>query len=488
MEGVKSQKKFDLGLFLKIFFIASMVGFGIWIIVGIVLGCVAPNVDKNILYVFTGNIPFSDFAETLSFAICPNPYTGEYGFRSIYPPLSFLVFYPFALICLGPLKQYVAGTITLEQLSANPLFILSFVIYYLINLAIIMYVAAKFTKLKGKNLVFLLGILFCFGPLLFEFLRANNTLTTCILTLLFFYLNNSETRWKREVSYACLAGAVCTKIYPALIIFYLIYKEKGWEKLFAVLKTLAYALILIFVPFLFIEGGFSNIAVLWGNFRGFSGDGTSSQSLDGMIGFIDSLGPTQWTTNISIETVVFWFCEGLSAIFGGADMSLIHSMLSTVLRYGLLLCAAVLPFISFKSSKNKEFVALAVGSYLLFPGVCNGYCMTLMIIPFLFMIRDWDNMKFSDKVFYSVCYFIIANPFFFSFGVFIPSSIATIVLVVKCIVDIIADDCRIFKEYRKNKTLAKKDADDEKEVESAENKEIKKENFQNSLFCNYLGC
>ena len=69
MEGVKSQKKFDLGLFLKIFFIASMVGFGIWIIVGIVLGCVAPNVDKNILYVFTGNIPFSDFAETLSFAI-----------------------------------------------------------------------------------------------------------------------------------------------------------------------------------------------------------------------------------------------------------------------------------------------------------------------------------------------------------------------------------------------------------------------------------
>ncbi len=55
---VKTERKFSLDLFLKIFFIASMVGFGVWLIVGIVLACVSPNVDPRILYVFSGNIPF----------------------------------------------------------------------------------------------------------------------------------------------------------------------------------------------------------------------------------------------------------------------------------------------------------------------------------------------------------------------------------------------------------------------------------------------
>ena len=109
------ERSFDLETFLRIFFIASMVGLGLWIIVGIVLGCVQKAVD----YVFSGFIPFSDFAETLSYAICPNPYTGEYGIRTIYPPLSFLIFYPFTWICRGALDRYVAKEITLEQLSAD---------------------------------------------------------------------------------------------------------------------------------------------------------------------------------------------------------------------------------------------------------------------------------------------------------------------------------------------------------------------------------
>ena len=102
---VKKQRNFSLNSFLKYFFIASVSGLAVWVIVGVVLGCVAPNVDEHILYVFSGNIPFSDFAETLSYAICPNPYTGEYGISTFYPPISFLIFYPFALICLEPLNN-----------------------------------------------------------------------------------------------------------------------------------------------------------------------------------------------------------------------------------------------------------------------------------------------------------------------------------------------------------------------------------------------
>lgn len=437
---------------------------------GIIFGCLQSNYDIPILHVFSANIPFSDFAETLSYASCPNPYTGDYGFRSIYPPLSIYMFYPLTWICSGALKSFVAGEITLEQLSATPSFIITFVIYYLINLAIVMYIVAKWTKFKGQNLIYVLGIVFAFGPLLFEFIRANNTLTLFVFAFGFFYLNSSEKRWKRELSYLCLAGAICMKIYPALMIFFLIYKEKKLEKLWAVLKTLAYALVFIFLPFAFVEGGFSNIGVLWNNFRGFTGPNEASVGVvaDGLYGAIASLGPSQWTTNISIETVVFWFCRGLSAMFGGADMSVLHTLLSSVLRYGLVLLAVALPFISFKSTKYKEFVALAVGTYLLFPGVCNGYCMMLMMIPLVLTIMDWNNMSRNDRVFYFVCYTIIANPFLFSYGVFLPSAVATIVVVAKSITDIIKEDVSIFKERKSNKANTDENAQPQVNAEAAE--------------------
>lgn len=225
MEQVK--KNFTLEKFLKWFFVASMAGFAVYLIVAIVLACLDANFEQPITHILTGSTLFSDFAETLSFAACPNPYDGSSGFHSIYPPLSFLIFYPFALICNAPLQQYIAGEITLAQLSANPLFIFSFLLFYVICLAIIMIVAAKFTKLKGINLFYLFGIIFVFGPLLFEFCRANNTLLVVIFGLLFFFLHSSEKRWQRELSYVCLAAAATMKIYPIFMIFYLIWKEKA---------------------------------------------------------------------------------------------------------------------------------------------------------------------------------------------------------------------------------------------------------------------
>lgn len=428
MEQTKKQINFNFDLLLKILFISSLVGFGIYVVLAIVFACTKST------YIFA-NTPFSDFAETLSYAVCKNPYTGEYGIRSIYPPLSFLIFYPFTLICWGPLYQYINGTITLANLSANPLYLISYFLFYLINLVIIMLVVAKLSKLKGKQLFYVLTIVFCFGPLLFNFVRANNTLVTFMLALLFFYLNNEDVKWKKELSYVCLAGAICTKIYPAFIIFYLIFKEKGLNKLWSVLKTLAYALILVFLPFVFIEGGFSNISVLLKNVTGFS-SGSSGVS------------PTAWYTNVSLETIIIRFCEALSFVFGGANMDILHSILSKLLRYGLLLIALILPFMSFKSNKNKEFVALAVGTYLLFPGVCNGYCLTLMIIPFIFLLKDWNNMSSKDKIFYTVCYILIANPLFYIYNNFLISALATLTIVVKSIVDIIRDDVRIFKQSK----------------------------------------
>lgn len=74
-----------------------------------------------------------------------------------------------------------------------------------------------------------------------------------------------------------------------------------------------------------------------------------------------------------------------------------------------------------------------------------------MLVPFFFMIRDWDNMTHKDKIFYTVCYIFVANPLFYSFGVFLFSSLATTCIVVKSIVDIIKDDIKIWKEKKDGK-------------------------------------
>ena len=144
------RKKFDLNLALKIFFIIVVAGFGVYVLLAVIFACVAPHLLNGI----TATTLFSDFAETLSYALCPNPYNGDYGFHSIYPPLSFLIFYPFTWFCQGALNEYSAGNITLAELSANAGFIVSFLLYYIINLAIIMFVVAKFTKSSPKSLLF----------------------------------------------------------------------------------------------------------------------------------------------------------------------------------------------------------------------------------------------------------------------------------------------------------------------------------------------
>ncbi len=354
---------------------------------------------------------------------------------------------------------------SLAQLSATPGFICAYLLYFAINLAIILYVVARMSKLKGISLFYLLSLVVFCGPLLFEFVRANNTLSTCVFALLFFYFSgrkDEETKlWRRELSYVFLALAICMKIYPAVLILFLIWREKGWNKLWAVLQTIAFALAFVFLPFLLTEGGFSNISEIWKNFRGFSGASVSAakwsdnlDSLGGQAG--DYLAESvKWGTNISIETITFYICYVLSIMFGGVNLSGMQHILSMILRFSLLICAVVLPCISFKSKKYKEFVALAVGTYMLFPGVCNGYCLTLMIIPFVITILDWNNMSKGNKIFYSIFYGLLMFAPLYTYGIYVPSAIATLVIVTKSIVDIIIDDVKTFKQMHQEKKAKK---------------------------------
>ena len=130
------------------------------------------------------------------------------------------------------------------------------------------------------------------------------------------------------------------------------------------LKTIVYTAAVVFLPFLLIEGGFGNISAIWNNFRGFS-TGSPVVLLKAGGDFWESLGghagdylanSVKWGSNVSIETITFYFCYLLSLIFGGANLSMMQHIVAMILRYGLLVIAFVLPFFSFKSKKYKELI------------------------------------------------------------------------------------------------------------------------------------
>ena len=203
---------------------------------------------------------FSDFAEVLTYGMVKNPYDGSGGvdpygaaggITSIYPPISYLIFLPFLIFCRQDIQDLLDGKIDLSGIASRPMFVVAYVIYFVITLALILWVLAKMTKLTGKNLFYLLGSIIFSGPIFYLFIRGNIILTAGLLTLVFFWLYQSEKRWQRELAYLCLALAIAIKIYPVIIALVLL-KERRWVDL---VKTGFYAMLFVFVPFVFVAGG-----------------------------------------------------------------------------------------------------------------------------------------------------------------------------------------------------------------------------------------
>lgn len=401
-----------------------------------------------IVYVLTSwDYMFSDFAETLSYCIVKNPYTGEYGnpaIHSIYPPFAFLPFYLFALICKPALVSYINGEITLAQLSSNASFIISFLLFYLICMAIVMLIVAKMSKFKGKKLVYLLVCTFCFAPFAYCLFRGNNIIFACILVMLFFSMYNSEKKWQREIANLCLAGAVAVKIYPALLLLFFI-KDRRFLDL---LKTLIYAGILIFIPFLLIEGGFKNIKEIWANFSRFNtGEGRDSA----------------WT-NIGFDGLA-------SKIATLLHLPIVHSILSKLLRFGSIIVTMVALILSKNTKYKMQPILITLLTYALFQGVSYAYTLTFLIIPLTIYFVEFENMSKLNKYYYGICYGLIALPFMAGIGFFFIAQLSAVCLLVKGYVDLYSEFIKNAKDKKKQK-LENTESNIETESQTESQKEI----------------
>ena len=386
---------------------------------------------------------FSDFAETLSYCIVKNPYTGEYGnIHSIYPPFAFLPFYLFALICKPALTQYIDGTITLEQLAKAPSFIISFLLFYAICMAIVLLLSAKMSKFKGKKLVYLLVSIFCFAPFAFCLFRGNNIIFACILVMLFFMMYNSEKRWQRELANVCLAGAAAVKIYPALLLIFFI-KDRRFLDL---LKTLLYSVILIFLPFLLIKGGFANIKEIWNNFTHFNG-GEGRDASWNNIGF-DGLAS-------KIATLL--------------HLPVLHSILSKLFRFGSIIVTIVALCLSHNSKQKMQPVLITLLTYELFQGVSYAYTLVFLIIPIIIYLVNFEEYSKLNKIYYGTCFAVIALPVMAGLNFFLFAQLSAVCLLVKGYIDLFKEYSTLKKEKKLETPQTNEQTEDKAEtIESVE--------------------
>lgn len=379
-----------------------------WSMIGMIIlfcaTCFIPFLNDNKI--------FSDFAETLSYCISQNPYTGVDGIHAIYPPFAFLPFYLFALICKAPLQNYLEGSLTLTELVKEPTYIVSFLLFFAICLALILFLTVKISKFKGKKLVYLLVTVALFAPIFYSFCRGNNIVFAVIFAMLFFWLYNSEKRWQREIANLCLACAIAVKIYPIIIVIFFI-KDRRFLDL---LKTIVYALVLLFLPFLLIQGGFYNISHIWNNFTGF---------------------------NSSTERAVSWTNISINALFSKLSYLSIPasfiSILSSIVKYSMIIMSIVALALSKKSKQMMQCVLISLLTYALFMDVSYAYTLTFLIIPLTMYFANFNDLSKLNKIYYGVCFAVIACPISASTYVLIFSSLAGICLIVKAYIDLISE-------------------------------------------------
>ncbi len=367
---------------------------------------------------------FSDFAETLSYCLADNPYNGVNNMYAIYPPFAFLPFYLFALICKPSLTKYISGEMTLNQLSQDPSFIISFLLFYCICIAIVMLLSAKISKFKGKKLVYLLVSIFCFAPFAYCLFRGNNIIFACILVMLFFMMYNSQKRWQRELANLCIAGAIAVKIYPALLLLFFLKDRRFWD----MFKSLLYAVALIFLPFLLINGGFKNIKEIWLNSTRFNG----------------GEGRDMHLTNIGFDSLA-------SKIANLLHLPVLHSLLSKFFRFGSVIVTLIALILAKNSKLKMQPILITLLTYELFQGVSYGYTLTMLIVPILIYLVDFDILSKLDKYFYGICFAIIAFPLSASVSpLFIVVQLAAVSLLVKGYID-------LFKEFNNNSKAKKQE-------------------------------
>lgn len=375
-----------------------------WTIAGAIivmaLSCIALFV--NVLGCYPARLivsDYGDFFNVLEFVQNANPYVDAVsggGFAN-YPPLGYLILYPFALLAR------LSGEISSSNLSGIISMILFVALTY-IPAILLTYKALPFDK-KGKVLG-TVAIFICYVAF-FEFERLNINILVLDFCLLFYCFYDSDNKFLRHISVFSLAVAGAIKLYPLFLALIYIKDKRYKDFVFCGI----YFVLLIFLPLFCFNGGIKNFEYMVKSILSFVQDDKSYFNMNDMA-----------------------FYKLLRSIWAmlGLNYNNVVGVIFSVLKYGLFLISCL----SLIFTKNRfKFLLLATLSYLNFTDNNYTYALIFLLIPLLAFFNDKETVSLGkdSKVTAENTFFILSAgvilSYFYDLLVVIPICVIIIMII-----------------------------------------------------------
>ena len=363
---------YNIKMFYKqIFYIMMLV----FIITAVAYGIMVEEHPYLTILFYNQSDSFSDFYSSLRDAHGFRPY----DFGCIYPALAYIFYGFFQLFVPEEIMSYVEQTGEYMCIRNYQMGGMIFIYYSLFVFSIFGWILYHFKKGKKIEKLLFVFILFFSVPVIFAIERGNLIMMVIPLVTVFFCWKESEIKWKKEISFLCLAIAASLKIYPALFGIVLLF-DKKWKD---AIRCAIYGIGTFIIPFFFV-GGLGKISVMISNILG-----TNSVFLEQ-----SGLG---YKVNL-LNTLTF--------------LSSKYSVLSNfVIQKFFIIGMILIVFFAqiYIDVKWKKYLAISLFIILL-PGFSFVYnIMYLIPVVMLFLNSDNDDIKYLDIV-YLLLFVIILSP------------------------------------------------------------------------------
>lgn len=337
------------------------------------------GVQLNVYFNRCGNF-LADFLNITRYTVGRNPYylTEVGDSERAYLPFCYMLVYPFSKLsdCYGA---------DLYACQVTPIAILS--AFFLMLAGCFMLLMSSFSLCERYRLSKLAVVpIMLSGVTLFTVERANLIIFAWAASFFFVAYYDSDNPKLRVFAAIMLAIAATIKVYP--VIFGLLYVYKKMWKEIAI--SAAICICLVFLPFLFFEGGLLRLGQLLLNVKVSSGT----------YG-----GPWYTYSRFGINYIVY---QGLLYKGVAQELALRIALNSQVVMRVLALIAIALSFFV-----KEEFtkIGLLLMALMYFPDNSQVYCAAYIFVLYFIFLRDLQKISFIKTVFFAVYFLILFTPF-----------------------------------------------------------------------------
>lgn len=332
------------------------------------------NLFRTYIYPFG----ISDFGQVIYFTMQGSPYVGEY--TTSYTPIGILLFKGFGFICSFNDAFYTP--ITFEDISSyneaiirTPHLWACYCFYVIACWVALYFILRRMTKLSRTNYtLFFIALIFS-NFFDYALIRGSNILLVFVFVAVFVRFKDDRRVFVRELAYLSLAVAGAMKIYP-FFFGILLLRDKKWAES---VHVGVYGLLLIFLPFLCLDGGFANVPLFFENMAHFTGR-------EGRL-----LGQS----NISLGSVV----AKIFALFGsGKAVAIATSVVKVILGTALFVSGV---YFGLKAKERFSLMIIIMCVITLLPDVSYVYLVIFATFALLEYATCFKQTSLPRKIYYT---------------------------------------------------------------------------------------